>query len=382
MSSDAGRDLARLLVAVGGSYLTLRVLAAFWPEIEAAIRAAQSPPVLPPPTSKPLPLPMIQPLRLQMSQPTTPSVQPTTLAAKVDLEGVMAGWSKPIAEASGPTSPTPTVPALPADYSLAQVMPDSGVVISTGQRGGGKTGVNMRAQELLKDRLHPYAVGLPASAVRFLPEWYGLADDLSAVPAKASIYLPESHRQFHARNTQSLQGRAVGDLVNLVRHRQWLLFFDVQNLAHLDRNILSEADVLLIKEPGPFIQRFDRPQLREHIDAARAAFAAVGPTRKKRAVWVVAPAAGIHGKLMENALPTFWTDSLSRAFAGTRPLVAPGSLNGSGPGAGLVRRAKPASAAELRLRARQLRAAGHSYGEIANMLGVSKTQAYRLVNED
>ncbi len=382
MSSDAGRDLARLLVAVGGSYLTLRVLAAFWPEIEAAIRAAQSPPVLPPPTSKPLPLPMIQPLRLQMSQPTTPSVQPTTLAAKVDLEGVMAGWSKPIAEASGPTSPTPTVPALPADYSLAQVMPDSGVVISTGQRGGGKTGVNMRAQELLKDRLHPYAVGLPASAARFLPEWYGLADDLSAVPAKASIYLPESHRQFHARNTQSLQGRAVGDLVNLVRHRQWLLFFDVQNLAHLDRNILSEADVLLIKEPGPFIQGFDRPQFREHIEAARAAFAAVGPTRKKRAVWVVAPAAGVHGKLMENALPTFWTDSLSRAFADTRPLAASGSLNGSGPGAGLVRRAKPASAGELRLRARQLRAAGHSYGEIANMLGVSKTQAYRLVNED
>ena len=382
MSGDAGRDLGRLLVAVGGSYLTIRILAALWPEIEAALRTAQWPPALPPPTSKPLPLPMDQPLPLQMSQPTTPTVQLPTLPAKVDLNEVIAGWSTPIAEASGTTSPTPTVPPLPADYALAQLMPDSGVVISTGQRGGGKTGVNMRAQELLKDRLDPYAVGLPASAARFLPEWYGLADDISAVPNKASIYLPESHRQFHARTSQSVQGRAVGDLVNLARHRRWLLFFDVQNLAHLDRNILSEADVLLIKEPGPFIQGFDRPQFREHIEAARAAFAAVGPTRKKRAVWVVAPAAGVHGKLMENALPTFWTDSLGRAFADTRPLTPSGSPKGSGPGSGVVRRARPRPSAELRLRARQLRAAGYSYGEIANMLGVSKTQAYRLVNED
>ena len=73
--------------------------------------------------------------------------------------------------------------------------------------------------------------------------------------------------------------------MNLVRHHQWLLFFDVQNLAHLDRNVVSEADVLLIKEPGPFNQGVDRPQLRVHIEAARASFAAVGPTRKKRAVW-------------------------------------------------------------------------------------------------
>ena len=319
--------------------MTIRVLAALWPEIEAALRAAQWPPAPPPPTSKPLPLPMNQPLRLQMSQPATPSVQPPTLPAKFNLDGVMAGSSNPIVEAT----PTPTVPPLPADQALAEVMPESGVVISTGQRGGGKTGVNMRAQELLKDRLRPYAIGLPASAARLLPSWYGLADDISAVPNKVSIYLPESYRDFHARTTQSVQGRAVGDLVNLVRHRQWLLFFDVQNLAHLDRNILSEADVLLIKEPGPFIQGFDRPQFREHIEAARAAFAAVGPTRRKRAVWVVAPAAGIDGKLMENALPSFWSDALSRAFADTRPGTASGSSDKPDPGAGVIRRAEPDS---------------------------------------
>ena len=95
-----------------------------------------------------------------------------------------------------------------------------------------------------------------------------------------------------------------------------------------------------------------------------------------------APAAGIDGKLMENALPSFWSDALSRAFADTRPGTASGSSDKPDPGAGVIRRAELVTPADVRLRAKQLRAAGYSYGEIAKMLGVSKTQAYRLANED
>ena len=75
-----------------------------------------------------------------------------------------------------------------------------------------------------------------------------------------------------------------------------------------------------------------------------------------------APAAGIDGKLMENALPSFWSDALSRAFADTRPGAASGSSHKPDPGAGVIRRAEPATPADVRLRAKQLRAAGYSYG--------------------
>ena len=84
---------------------------------------------------------------------------------------------------------------------------------------------------------------------------------------------------------------------------------------------------------------------------------------------------------MENALPTFWSDALSRASADTRPGTATGSPDGPETSPGVIRRAQPAIPADVRLRAKQLRAAGYSYGEIAKMLSVSKTQAYRLVNE-
>ena len=70
------------------------------------------------------------------------------------------------------------------------------------------------------------------------------------MPPNAIIYIPESYLLFHARATQSAQGRAVGELVNLSRHRRHTIIFDVQNPAHLDRNINSEADVVLVNEPG------------------------------------------------------------------------------------------------------------------------------------
>ena len=94
---------------------------------------------------------------------------------------------------------------------------------------------------------------------------------------------------------------------------------NICNLAYLDRNIISEADMVLVKEPGPLSRGFERPQLRPVLDAARTAFAGVGPHRRKRAIWVHAPLDGVDGQLLENKLPSFWTSALSRVFGDVAP---------------------------------------------------------------
>ncbi len=181
----------------------------------------------------------------------------------------------------------------PPDIGLANLIPHPAAVLIIGHRDAGKTALANRLQDLKRDIAPPCAVALPAKAARLLPSWYALADDPADVTPNAIIYIPESYRLYHARATQTSQGRAIGELVNLSRHRRHTLIFDVQNPAHLDRNIISEPDIVLVKEPGPFTLGFERPQLKPIMDAARAAFAGVGSTRRKRAVWVVAPASGI-----------------------------------------------------------------------------------------
>ncbi len=64
-------------------------------------------------------------------------------------------------------------------------------------------------------------------------------------------YVPEPYRLFHARSRESSQAQLVSGLINLSRHRNQSLVFDVQNAYQLDRNILSEIDLLPIKEPAP-----------------------------------------------------------------------------------------------------------------------------------
>ena len=285
-----------------------------------------------------------------------------------NLDKLYPGWTLRSTDILPPPPP-------PLDQTLGTIVRHPCVVLVIGHRGSGKSALACRLQELLRDQAAPYAIGLPLKAAKLLPDWYGLADDPGDVPQNTVIYIPESYRVFHARSAQSAQGRQIGDLVNLSRHRRQTLIFDVQNPAHLDRNIISEPDVVLIKEPGPFTQGFERPQLRPMMDSARAAFSAVSGTRKKRAVWVIAPHAGIQGALMENLLPSFWTDSLSHIFA---DVGVGSSLTVSKP---TYRRGHRTSSKERKARAQHLHSIGHSYGEIGKMLGISKSQSYRLVND-
>ena len=265
---------------------------------------------------------------------------------------------------------------LPADHQLAEIIDPPSVVLVSGHRGSGKTALVLRLQELLRPQAAPYAIGLPQGTERLLPDWYGFAEDICDVPPNAVVYIPEAYRLFHARASHTAQGQGVAELVNISRHRAHTLIFDLQNLAHLDRNIVSEADVVLAKEPGPFQVGFERPQLRGVLDAARAAFAGINPSRKRRAVCVFAPRKGMHSLILENDLPSFWSEGLSRAFGQAGQLATRDKSSTVG-----ARKGRRASKDELASLAKARRTAGYSYGEIGKMLGISKTQAYRLVNE-
>ena len=221
-----------------------------------------------------------------------------------------------------------------------------------------------------------------------LPNWYGLADDSGLIPQNAIIYIPESYRVFHSRSTQSAQGRAIGDLVNLSRHRRHTLVFDVQNAAHLDRNIISEVDLVLVKQPGPFQQGFERGQLSPIMNSARAAFAGVTPAKRKRFVWVFAPNAGVEGNLLQNELPSFWSERLSTIFGET--VV---SLGGGGPSESVSqgqrqtstnktaapRRGQKTSTETKREKTQRMAAAGYSQRKIATTLGISPSYVNKLL---
>jgi hypothetical protein len=241
-------------------------------------------------------------------------------------------------------------------------------VLTIGWRGAGKSALNYRLLELLRSHGEPYVVGLPAQAHKYLPDWLGTQDRLEDVPQGAVVLLDESYLQLHSRASMSQAGRSIGNLINLSRQNRQTLLFVVPDARQLDVNIVSQIDVLAVKELSNLSKGYDRPQLRRLTDKARAAFATVLGNKQKW-TWVYADAANFEG-LVKNELPSYWNTRLSHAYA-----------HEEAPSKSSPKRGKRLTREEMKSQAKKMHASGFSYAQIAHALGISKTMAWNLVNE-
>ena len=275
---------------------------------------------------------------------------------------------QPTLQPTEPVSTSMTQPPQPAwtpsmDSTLLSLAPHPSVILVLGKRGSGKSALGYRMLELLRNQADPYVVGLPLAAHKMLPVWIGCKDRLEDVPPKAAVLLDESYIQLHARDSMSRSGRDIGTLVNLTRQREQSLIFIVQEGRQLDVNIVSQADVIAIKELSEIGREFERPGLRRFTEKARLAFTGV-KGNPRRWTWIYSESKGEVG-LVENGLPSFWKPALSKAFAAVQP----------GQGTNLAENRKGAKTPREQLvcQAKALRQQGHSIREIGKILGIPRS---------
>ena len=182
------------------------------------------------------------------------------------------------------------------------------------------------------------------------------------------VLLDESYLQLHSRASMNQAGRSIGNLINLSRQNRQTLLFVVPDARQLDVNVVSQIDVLAIKELSELSKGYERPQLRRLTDKARAAFATL-QGGKRRWTWVHADAANFEG-LVKNELPSFWNSRLSHAYA-----------HEAAPSKGSPRRGKRLPREEMKSQAKKMHASRFSYAQLAHGIGISKTMAWSLVKE-
>ncbi|GAH75737.1 unnamed protein product, partial [marine sediment metagenome] len=187
------------------------------------------------------------------------------------------------------------------------------VAVVLGKKGSGKSGLSYRLCEHLRWTAPIYAVGIPSNAVKYLPDWISVVPNIEDLPNGCIALVDESYILFHARSSMTARAKVMSQMINLSRQRGQTLIFVTQESGQIDRNILSSADVVIFKEPGILQPRFDRSELRAIAAEASQAFQSIVGNRKKWS-YVFTQEKGFIG-LIENSLPTFWSNNLSNAFA-------------------------------------------------------------------
>ena len=230
------------------------------------------------------------------------------------------------------------------------------IVMILGGRGRGKSALGYRQLEHLRWTASIWVVGLPKEARKYLLDWIGMAASLEDVPPKSIVLVDEAYMLYHARSSMASKAKAMSQMINLSRQREQTLIFVTQEARQIDKNITSSADVVIFKDLGILQLEFDRRELNKIAVKAQEAFAILSGDKRKWA-YVYSRDANFMG-LVENSLPTFWSEKLSHIFA---------------TGGEVIPRPPRKTSLEQRIeRAKELKRQGLTNGQIAKMMGVSK----------
>lgn len=201
------------------------------------------------------------------------------------------------------------------EKKLFDVLKHPGVYVTTGKRGSGKSSLAFRVGEGFADRhgVKPVTVGMPHGAREHFPDRWLHVEEIDDAPPQSVVIVDEAYAKFHSRESMSEENKDVGKLVNTSRHCQQTYIFVSQNASYLDKNAVSEADGLLLKEPGTFHMEFERRQFRDLSEKAKAAFDQLPANLDNREyVYVYSDE---HQGMIKNTEASFYGDSISRSFS-------------------------------------------------------------------
>ena len=196
-----------------------------------------------------------------------------------------------------------------------RVLPAFPRCVILGAPGTGKSATAHFLLELCRSRAEPYILGFPEGEEDLLPKWMGLAASFDEVPGRSTVLIDEAYLRYHARMSGFSRGvQEMSQALGLARQRGHSILFVAHEGRHLDKNIIAYANMFVIKEPGPMDTSFERSELRAVVERAKEFFEGKQADRRRWA-YVSSPELRFEGPL-ETPLPSYWTEELSRVYAG------------------------------------------------------------------
>jgi len=202
---------------------------------------------------------------------------------------------------------------------------ESLMIVVLGARGSGKTATSLWLAEMVnKHYSRPVCVYRPPVKLPF--KSVNKIKDLEHYIGYFAI-VDEGALSLNARESMSFRNRAMGKLFAITRHKDLTAVFITQVSALIDINVLRYADVIITKRPSRFQSKFERPQLRDYLEAIRQEINAYSTKYgiDYRALAYVD--SDYYEGLVRVGLPSFWSEEVSKAFSSTSITAAQERIN-------------------------------------------------------
>ncbi|MCK4926616.1 hypothetical protein KAS10_04545, partial [Candidatus Aerophobetes bacterium] len=146
------------------------------------------------------------------------------------------------------------------------------VILILGAKGIGKSCLAFWLLEIMRYRGPCYVYRLPEEGKRLIPPWLGIVQEIDDAPAGSTVLVDEAYLSFFSRDSQSGANKEITRIVNLSRQKKLTLIFVAHESRHLEKNILSGIDTLILKKPAPLQIGLDRSFLKPYLLKAQKAF--------------------------------------------------------------------------------------------------------------
>jgi len=180
-----------------------------------------------------------------------------------------------------------------------------GIII--GARGTGKSALGIKLLENISAKGRPvYALGFNEQE---MPNWVNVAGDLQDIRNGSFVLIDEGGILFSSRKSMSKANKLLSEMLLIARHNDLSVVFISQNSANLEVNTLRQADYLLLK-PQSLLQRdFERKTIQNLYEETKDDFQK--HSHHKGLTYVHSDK---FTGFINNQLPSFWTESISKAF--------------------------------------------------------------------
>ena len=199
-----------------------------------------------------------------------------------------------------------------------EALPLPSVALVTGRRGAGKSAMSYWLLEYLSKEygVPAHVIGIPKGKYHLLPPSIIPLemDDLDDLPENAIIFFDESALLFYSREWKEDSHALMDKLLSISRQKNQIIIMATHSSRKLDIALVADCDALLCKEQSMLTSRLDRKEIRQLSEQAMEEFKRIPEKERKKFTYVYCHT--FEGSMLENPLPSFWSEELSRAFAG------------------------------------------------------------------